>query len=125
MTKPRIRPASTPELAQEICRRLTEGGTLKVTCRDAELGWIARGLLAAIRGENDSMQRADRPHENWRQSAAQALSATTLPTVPAPSAVSDGPFALAGPDRRSEQKAPASCDADHAQWHLANRRQVL
>src|SRR6476659_7592371 len=30
----RARPVYTPELAHEICRRLTEGETLKVICRD-------------------------------------------------------------------------------------------
>jgi len=30
----RARPVYTPELAREICRRLTEGETLKVICRD-------------------------------------------------------------------------------------------
>jgi len=31
---PRARPVYTPELAHEICRRLLEGETLKVICRD-------------------------------------------------------------------------------------------
>jgi hypothetical protein len=34
MSKARARPVYTPELADEICRRLLEGNTLKVICRD-------------------------------------------------------------------------------------------
>jgi hypothetical protein len=30
----RARPVYTPELAYEICRRLTKGKTLKVICKD-------------------------------------------------------------------------------------------
>jgi hypothetical protein len=37
MTKPRARPVYTPELAHEICRRLTAGETLRVICQGEEM----------------------------------------------------------------------------------------
>ena len=37
MSKQRARPVYTPELAHEICRRLTEGETLRVICQGEEM----------------------------------------------------------------------------------------
>ena len=82
MTERRTRPLYTPEIAQEICRRLTEGEILKITCRDAEMEWNAE-RLAAFRG------RANRPPAvDGEGPAAHALNATTLRGAPLLSPVS-------------------------------------
>jgi hypothetical protein len=56
----RARPVYTPELAHEICRRLAEGETLKVICREKGMpsaSTVRRWVLDDVEGFADLYAR--------------------------------------------------------------------
>jgi hypothetical protein len=61
MSRQRARPVYTPELAHEICRRLTEGETLRVICQADEMpaaSTVRLWVLDNIEGFADQYARA-------------------------------------------------------------------